>query len=53
MILFILGLLVAMGGMGTLDVNPDANVALQAFVSVVGCGLMWLGLQVMERKVYD
>lgn len=52
MFLFILGLIVAMGGVGTLDTNPDANVALQTFVSVVGCFLMYLGTRNMQER-YD
>lgn len=52
MILFILGLLIAMGGMGTLDINPDANVLLQTLISVVGCYLMYLGTSKMQER-YD
>lgn len=53
MFLFILGLIVAMGGVGTLDTNPDANVLLQTFVSVVGCGLMYLGTRTLTGHSYD
>lgn len=53
MFLFILGLIVAMGGVGTLDTNPDANVLLQTFISVVGCGLMYLGTRNMQERTHD
>lgn len=53
MFLFILGLIVALGGVGTLDINPDANVALQTFISVVGVFLMYLGTNKMQGRSYD
>ena len=52
MFLFILGLIVTLGGVGTLDINPDANVALQTAVCVLGLGLMWAGTSKMQGH-YD
>lgn len=52
MFLFILGLLVTFGSVGTLDINPDANVALQTLLAVVGCALMYAGTNKMQTH-YD
>jgi hypothetical protein len=54
MFLFILGLLVTFGSVGTLDINPDANVLLQTVLALVGCALMYAGTTTMQgHNDYD
>jgi hypothetical protein len=54
MFLFILGLLMAFGSVGSLDINPEANVAVQTILALVGCALMYVGTASMQgHKHYD
>lgn len=47
---FILGLLIAFGAVGTLDVNPDASLRMQATVAIAGLLLMYSGLLANQRQ---
>lgn len=48
-ICFIVGLLVAMGAVGTMDVDPNANVIVQTFVALAGLGIMGAGVNWMKE----
>jgi hypothetical protein len=49
MIRFVLGLVIVMGAVGTLDIDPEANVLLQTALAGVGLVLMYLGSQKMKE----
>jgi hypothetical protein len=49
MIRFIVGLVIVMGAVGTLDIDPEANVLLQIALAVVGLVLMYLGSEKMKQ----
>lgn len=44
-----LGLLVAVGAMGTLEINPQASVLVQAGVAIVGLAVMYSGVKAMKN----
>lgn len=48
---FMIGLLVAFGAVGTLEVNPDANLLLQVGIALVGCGIMYSGVRAIKESV--
>jgi hypothetical protein len=48
---FIVGLLITFGAVGTLDVNPDANVLVQFAIAMVGCGIMYSGVRAMKKDM--
>jgi hypothetical protein len=49
MIRFVLGLVIVMGAVGTLDIDPEANVLLQTALAGVGLALMYFGTQKMKE----
>ncbi len=49
MIRFIVGLLIVFGAVGTLDIDPEANVLLQMALAGVGLVLMYLGTEKMKQ----
>jgi hypothetical protein len=49
MIRFVLGLVIVMGAVGTLDIDPEANVLLQTALAGVGLVLMYMGTQKMKE----
>ena len=49
MIRFIVGLLIVFGAVGTLDIDPEANVLLQTALAGVGLVLMYLGSEKMKQ----
>lgn len=48
---FIGGLLLTFGAVGTLDVNPEANVLVQFALAMVGCGIMYSGIRAMKDSM--
>jgi hypothetical protein len=48
---FIVGLLITLGAVGTLDVNPDANLLAQLAIAMVGCGIMYSGVRAMKSDM--
>jgi hypothetical protein len=50
MIRFIVGLLIVMGAVGTLDIDPEANVLLQMALAGVGLTLMYFGTEKMKQS---
>ena len=49
MIRFVIGLLIVFGAVGTLDVDPEANVLLQTALAGVGLALMYFGTKNMKQ----
>jgi hypothetical protein len=49
MIRFIVGLVIVFGAVGTLDIDPEANVLLQMALAGVGLALMYLGSEKMKQ----
>lgn len=49
MIRFVLGLVIVFGAVGTLDIDPEANVLLQTALAGVGLVLMYMGTQKMKE----
>ena len=49
MIRFVSGLVIVMGAVGTLDIDPEANVLLQTALAGVGLVLMYMGTQKMKE----
>jgi hypothetical protein len=49
MIRFVIGLVIVMGAVGTLDIDPEANVLLQTALAGVGLVLMYLGTNKMKE----
>jgi hypothetical protein len=49
MIRFVLGLVIVMGAVGTLDIDPEANVLLQTALAGVGLALMYFGTEKMKE----
>ena len=49
MIRFIVGLVIVFGAVGTLDIDPEANVLLQTALAGVGLVLMYFGTQKMKQ----
>lgn len=45
----IVGLLVAMGAVGTLEFDPNASVLLQVAIAAVGLAVMASGVASMQR----
>lgn len=50
MIRVILGLLIVLGALGTLDIDPDANVLVQVGVALVGLVLMYFGSKKVNNQ---
>ena len=46
---FVLGFLVVMGAVGTLDIDPQAGVAFQGMIALGGLLLMASGVTSMRR----
>ena len=49
MIRFILGLVIVLGAVGTLDIDPEANVLLQTALAGLGITLMYFGTEKMKQ----
>lgn len=44
----LVGFLVALGAMGTLEIEPQASVILQTSIAAVGLFVMYSGVRVMK-----
>lgn len=49
MIRVIVGLLIALGAVGTLEFDPNASVLFQAFIALIGLVIMASGVASMQR----
>jgi hypothetical protein len=49
MIRFVIGLVIVLGAVGTLDIDPEANVLLQTALAGVGLALMYFGTEKMKE----
>ena len=49
MIRFIVGLVIVFGAVGTLDIDPEANVLLQTALAGAGLALMYFGSEKMKQ----
>jgi hypothetical protein len=49
MIRFIVGLVIVFGAVGTLDIDPEANVLLQTALAGLGLTLMYFGTEKMKQ----
>ena len=45
----IVGLLITMGAVGTLEFDPNASVLLQVVLASVGLAIMWSGVVSMQQ----
>jgi len=45
----IVGLLVAMGAVGTLEFDPNASVLLQVAIATIGLAIMYSGVVSMQQ----
>ena len=45
----IVGLLVAMGAVGTLEFDPNASVLIQVAIAAIGLATMWSGVVSMQQ----
>lgn len=53
MILFILGLLITLGGVGGVEASPNISALLiSTGISIVGVMLMWIGTAQLNRGIY-
>ena len=44
------GFLIALGAVGTLEVDPNASVLLQAAIASMGLAIMLLGVSSMQQQ---
>jgi hypothetical protein len=49
MIRVIVGLIIVLGAVGTLDIDPEANVLLQIALAGVGLTLMYFGSEKLKQ----
>lgn len=49
MFCFIIGLLIVMGSVGTLDTDPNANLIVQTLLALAGLGIMGAGVNWMKE----
>jgi len=49
MIRFIVGLVIVMGAVGTLDIDPEANVLLRMALAGLAIALMYFGTEKMKQ----
>lgn len=47
----LVGLLIALGAVGTLEVNPDADLLVQMIIAVSGLAVMLTGVSAMREDV--
>jgi hypothetical protein len=45
----VVGLLITMGAVGTLEIDPNASVLLQVALAVVGLAIMYSGVAAIQR----
>jgi hypothetical protein len=50
MIRVIVGLIIVLGAVGTLDIDPEANVLLQIALAGVGLTLMYFGSEKLKQS---
>ena len=50
---FIAGLLMTLGAVGTLDVDPSASVLIQGALAVCGLAIMWSGVSAIKQSQVD
>lgn len=48
---FLVGFLIVFGAVGTLDVNPDADLLVQTLIAVCGLAIMFTGVNAMKGNV--
>ena len=46
---FVLGLLMAFGAVGTLDMDPSADLLVQFALALAGCAVMYSGVLANQR----
>ena len=51
MIRFILGFLIVFGAVGTIEINPDANVILQTGLAILGLAIMANGVAAFQKEL--
>jgi len=47
----LVGFLIAFGAVGTIEVNPDANLIVQMTLAAVGLAVMLTGVSAMKENV--
>lgn len=47
----LVGFLIAFGAVGTIEINPDANLIVQMIVAGAGLALMLSGVNAMKENV--
>lgn len=50
MIRFVIGFLMVIGGLGNIEVDPEASLVINAFIAALGIGLMFLGAEKLSGK---
>lgn len=50
MIRFVLGILLVLGAVGTLDIDPNASVLFQSILAAFGVFLMYEGAKAMQNE---
>jgi hypothetical protein len=50
MIRVIIGLLMAFGAVGTLEVDPDASLVIATLLALAGLGIMALGVAKIQQQ---
>lgn len=46
----LVGMLIAIGAMGTLDIDFDADVIVQTMIACVGLAIAYSGVQAMKKE---
>jgi succinate-acetate transporter protein len=47
----LVGFLIAFGAVGTIEVNPDANLIVQMVIALAGLAVMLTGVSAMKENV--
>jgi hypothetical protein len=48
---FLVGFLIVFGAVGTVDVNPDADLLVQTVIAICGLAVMLTGVNAMKGNV--
>jgi hypothetical protein len=49
----VLGMLIVFGAVGTMDVDPEANLVVQTALAVVGLIIAFSGVRAMRQSGYE
>lgn len=49
----VLGMLIVFGAVGTMDVDPEANLVVQTALAVVGLIIAFSGVRAMRQSEYE